>query len=156
VSVVACERIWRLYQRAVSEGRAIGPDTPAEALHELRKSCKKLRYLMEFFQSLFPARRIRSPIGALKTLQENLGNFQDYAVQIATLKRFGHQMAAEGNAPPDTLLAMGMLIEELERRQQAARAEFTDRFGKFDSHGNHAHYRRLFTGCTPAEPDATA
>jgi hypothetical protein len=65
-------------------------------------------------------------------------------------------MAAEGNAPPDTLLAMGMLIEELERRQQAARAEFADRFGKFDSPGNHAHYRRLFTGCTPAEADAAA
>ncbi len=156
VSALACERIWRLYRRTLSEGRAIGPDTPAVALHELRKTCKKLRYLMEFFQSLFPARRIRSPIGALKALQENLGNFQDYAVQIATLKHFGQQMAAEGKAPPDTLLAMGMLIEELERRQQAARAEFADRFGKFDSPGNHAHYRRLFTGCTPAEADAAA
>ncbi len=153
---VACERIWRVYQRTLSEGRVIGADTPSEAIHELRKTCKKLRYLMEFFQSLFPPRRIKSPIRALKTLQDNLGIYQDCVVQIATLKTFSHQMAAEGKAPPDTLLAMGMLIEELERRQQAAHEEFADTFGKFDSSGNHAHYRQLFTGCIPAGEAATA
>jgi CHAD domain-containing protein len=153
---VACERIWRVYQRALNEGRAIGADTPAEALHELRKTCKKLRYLMEFFQSLFPPRRIKSTINALKALQDNLGDYQDCVVQIATLKQFSHQMAAEGVAPPDTLLAMGMLIDELQRRQQAARGEFADRFEDFDSPGNHVHYRQLFTGCSPDETEATA
>jgi CHAD domain-containing protein len=147
---VACERIWHVYQRALGEGRDIRPDTPAEALHELRKTCKKLRYLMEFFQSLFPAGRIKSPIRALKGLQDNLGGFQDCVVQITTLRRFSHQMTAEGNAPPDTLLAMGMLIDELERRQQAAHEEFAGSFRNFDSSRNQAHYRKLFTGCTPA------
>jgi hypothetical protein len=42
---------------------------------------------------------------------------------------------------------MGMLIDELERRQQTAHEEFADRFGKFDTSANHAHYRELFTGC---------
>jgi CHAD domain-containing protein len=152
---LACTRIWRVYQRALSEGRAIRPETPAEALHELRKTCKKLRYLMEFFQSLFPAERIKSPIKALKALQDNLGAFQDCVVQVATLRRFSHQMSAEGDAPADTLLAMGMLIDELERRQQAAREEFADRFTGFDSSGNHAHYRKLFTQCEPPPQEAT-
>ena len=156
VLAVACERVWHIYQRALKEGRAIGAESPAEALHELRKTCKKLRYLMEFFQSLFPPRRIKSPIRALKALQDNLGTYQDCAVQMATLKQFSHQMADEGIAPPDTLLAMGMLIDELERRQQAARGEFADRFGNFDSHANHVHYRELFTGCIPDEPEAMA
>ena len=153
---VACERIWHIYQRSLDEGRAITADSPPEALHELRKTCKKLRYLMEFFQSLFPPRRIKSPIRALKALQDNLGTYQDCTVQIATLKHFSHQMVAEGDAPPDTLLAMGMLIDELERRQQAAHEEFADRFGKFDSSANHAHYRELFTGCIPDERETTA
>jgi CHAD domain-containing protein len=156
VLVVACERIWHVYQRTLKQGRAIGAESPPEALHELRKTCKKLRYLMEFFQSLFPPRRIRSPIRALKALQDNLGDYQDCVVQIATLKQFSHQMVNEGDAPPDTLLAMGMLIDELGRRQQAARAEFAERFGKFDSPGNHDHYRELFTGCLPEEQEATA
>jgi len=151
---VACERIWHVFQLAVKEGRAIDADSPPEALHELRKTCKKLRYLMEFFQSLFPARRIKAPIRALKALQDNLGEFQDCAVQIATLKRFSHQMVDEGDAAPDTLLAMGMLIDELERRQRTARDEFTQRFGNFDSDANHDHYRELFTGCRAPAPEA--
>lgn len=153
---VACERIWHIYQRALKQGRAIGVDSPEEALHELRKTCKKLRYLMEFFQSLFPPRRIKSPIRALKALQDNLGEYQDCTVQIETLKRFSHQMVAEGDIPPDTLLAMGMLIDELERRQQAAHEEFAERFGKFNSSANHAHYRELFTGCSPVAGEASA
>jgi len=152
---VACERIWRIYQRSLDEGRAITADSPPEVLHELRKTCKKLRYLMEFFQSLFPPRRIKSPIRALKALQDNLGDYQDCTVQIATLKQFSHQMAAEGDAPPDTLLAMGMLIDELERRQEAAHEEFADRFGKFDSSSNHDHYQGLFTGCIPDERETS-
>jgi len=110
---------------------------------------------MEFFQSLFPPRRIKSPIRALKALQDNLGDYQDCTVQIATLKQFSHQMAAEGDAPPDTLLAMGMLIDELERRQETAHEEFADRFGKFDSSSNHDHYQGLFTGCIPDERETS-
>jgi len=153
---VACERIWRIYQRALKEGRAIGVDSPPESLHELRKTCKKLRYLMEFFQSLFPTRRIKSPIRALKALQDNLGEYQDCTVQIATLKHFSHQMVDEGGTPPDTLLAMGMLIDELERRQRVAHEEFAERFGRFDSHANHTHYRELFTGCNPGAREESA
>ena len=50
---VVSRRIQNVYKMAVKEGRAIGPDTPAEALHNLRKTCKKLRYLMEIFQALY-------------------------------------------------------------------------------------------------------
>jgi CHAD domain-containing protein len=152
---VACKRIWHVYQLAVQEGRAIGVHSPAEAMHELRKTCKKLRYLMEFFQSLFAARRIKSPIRALKALQDNLGEFQDCTVQIATLKRFSHQMVDEGDAAPDTLLAMGMLIDELERRQRTAREEFAARFRSFDSDANHGHYRQLFTDCRVPDRETT-
>ena len=141
---VARERIWRVYRRTLKEGRAIEPQTPAEALHELRKTCKKLRYLMEFFQNLFPADRIKALIKVLKTLQDNLGNFQDYEVQVMALKHFSHQMVAENHPSPDTLLAMGMLIEGLERRQHLAREEFEDCFAGFALPENQEHFRELF------------
>ncbi|MEA2095044.1 MAG: CHAD domain-containing protein [Pseudomonadota bacterium] len=145
---VANKRIWRIYQRALKEGHAIDAASPAEALHELRKTCKKLRYLIEFFQSLYPAARIKALIRVLKTLQDNLGNFQDYEVQVATLKAFSHQMVAEGKVPPDTLLAMGMLIDGLERRQHQAREEFAGRFSRFALPENRKHFRKLFTVST--------
>jgi CHAD domain-containing protein len=141
---VACERIWRIYRRAIREGNAINAESPADDLHELRKTCKKLRYLMEFFQSLYPAARIKELIRVLKTLQDNLGNFQDYEVQVMTLKKFSHQMVAEGGVSPDTLLAMGMLIDGLERRQHQAREEFAGRFANFNLQENRDRFRKLF------------
>ena len=146
---VAGERIWRIYRRALKEGNAIHAQSPADDLHELRKTCKKLRYLMEFFQSLYPATRIRTLIRTLKTLQDNLGNFQDYEVQAATLKQFSHQMMAESQVSADTLLAMGMLIDGLERRQQQARKEFSGRFAEFSLPKNHNRFRKLFTSAEP-------
>ena len=141
---VACERIWRIYRRAIREGDAITTESPADDLHELRKTCKKLRYLMEFFQSLYPGGEIKSLIKVLKSLQDNLGNFQDYEVQVATLKDFSHKMVAEGKVPPDTLLAMGMLIDGLERRQHQAREEFAGRYGSFSAQDHQDRFRQLF------------
>ena len=141
---VACERIWRVYRSAIKEGNAINTESPAEALHELRKTCKKLRYLMEFFQSLYPSGDIKGSIRILKTLQDNLGNFQDYEVQVSTLKKFSRQMVAESTVPPDTLLAMGMLIDRLERRQHQAREEFSGRYAGFSQQDNQDRFRKLF------------
>ena len=101
-------------RRVRKEGRAIGPDSPPEEMHELRKSCKKLRYLMEFFQSLYPAVEVRG-CQALKTILDNLGGFQDLAVQAAHLREMAARMRAEGLAEPGTLLAMGTLIGDLLR-----------------------------------------
>ena len=147
---VACKRIWRVYRRILKEGRAITPDSPAEELHELRKTGKKLRYLMEFFQSLFPDSEIKALIKALKQLQDNLGDFQDYEVQVMTLRKFSQQMVAEDAAPAEALLAMGMLIEGLERRQHAARAEFATCFAGFEQQENREHFRQLFSRKAPA------
>ena len=153
---LADERIWHVYTRALKQGRAIGPDTPAVALHELRKTCKKLRYLMEFFQSLYPAREIKQLIHVLKSLQDNLGQFQDYEVQVETLKRFSHQMVEEDKVNPDTLLAMGMLIERLEDSQKLARKEFSERFEAFAADENVEHFRKIFVENRPSEQDIEA
>lgn len=144
ILAVARQRIWKTYRGIIKEGQAIKPDTPAEALHELRKTGKKLRYLMEFFQSVFPPEEIKELIKILKLLQENLGDFQDYEVQVMTLKLFSQRMVAEGGVPTETLLAMGMLIEGLERRQQKARNDFANCFAHFALAENRLRFRALF------------
>lgn len=153
IGELASERIWRVYRRALKEGRAIDNDSPAEALHELRKTCKKLRYLMEFFTPLYPATRIRAPIKALKRLQDNLGDVQDFAVQAAALEHFSELMAAELKAPPSTLVAMGMLVEQLLQRQHEARRVFAACFAEFDTPDNHAKYQSLFKRASAAAGD---
>jgi CHAD domain-containing protein len=149
VSEVARRRIRKALRRALREGEAIGDDSPAEDLHELRKTCKKLRYLLEFFQSLYPPPKIAKLIQALKTLQDNLGDFQDLQVQSKALQTFADQMAAEREVPPRALLALGMLIEGLQHRQRQARDEFTGRFAAFSRKKNRRHFDELFSGSEP-------
>jgi CHAD domain-containing protein len=149
IGKVANERIWRVYRRVLKEGRAIDPQSPAEALHELRKTCKKLRYLMEFFQSLYPPEKIKSLIGALKALQENLGDFQDLEVQAQNLKGFSRQMLETHDAPAETLMAMGILVANLTERQHQARAAFSACFAEFVRADHHTLFKALFTAQPP-------
>ena len=65
----------------VKMGTAIDDDSPAEDLHELRKVGKELRYLLEFFASLYPAEVVKPFVKTLKGLQDQLGRFQDREVQ---------------------------------------------------------------------------
>jgi CHAD domain-containing protein len=141
---VADARIWSMYRRVRKEGRAIEPDSPAEELHELRKSCKKLRYLLEFFSSLYPKKQAGALIKMLKVLLDNLGRFQDLAVQADHLGEIAHQMRVEKCATTDTLLAMGVLVGDLFDRQQKARVEFAGIFAGFDTDETGAIFRALF------------
>ncbi len=145
VKELADERIWRMLRRVRSEGRAIVPGSPAAELHELRKSCKKLRYLMEFFQSLYPAGEIGPAIKTLKVLLDDLGNLQDLAVQAGQLTDLAEAMHREGQADTRALLAMGALVADLLRRQGKARAAFAGVFRSFDSKKARVRYRRLFS-----------
>jgi CHAD domain-containing protein len=144
IGLLAGRRIRKTFQRVLREGGAIDDSSPAGELHQLRKTCKKLRYLLEFFQSLYPAAEVRKLIKALKGLQDNLGTFQDHSVQTETLRRFARQMADEDQAPPETLLAMGMLIDHLLQRELQCRDEFASRFAAFSSRRNRQRFAELF------------
>jgi len=144
IGQLAGERISKSFQRVLREGEEINDTSPAAELHQLRKSCKKLRYLLEFFRSLYPVGEIRKLIKVLKELQDNLGAFQDLSVQSETLRRYARQMAEEEKAPPETLLAMGMLVDHLRRQQLQCRDEFADRFATFSSQRNVRLFTRFF------------
>ncbi|MGH2944305.1 MAG: CHAD domain-containing protein [Solirubrobacteraceae bacterium] len=130
VADVAAERIATVYRRMVKMGRAIGEDSAPEALHELRKKGKELRYLLEFFSSLYPADVVRPMVTTLKGLQDVLGRFQDREVQADLLRALGDDIATmEGGAA--ALMAMGVLVERLAEQQAQARAEFAESFERF-------------------------
>ncbi|MHC4940341.1 MAG: CHAD domain-containing protein [Planctomycetota bacterium] len=140
----AKEQIWKLQRRVLRDGRAIDDDTPSAAVHELRLDCKKLRYMMEFCRSLFEPGAMTDQIKALKRLQDNLGDFNDLEVQQGKLGSFAEEMEAIGQAPLETAMAMGQLIEQLKERQAEERRRFGQRFPEFDSPKNDKRARRLF------------
>jgi len=141
IKALADLRIWKTYQKVLNEGNAIDDNSPAIALHDLRKTCKKLRYLMEFFQSLYSEADIKTLIKALKGFQEILGDFQDFEVQEQTLKLFSEEML-QAIAPPSshTFLAMGILVQQLDYKRLQAREQFSGRF----THFKETQYQSLF------------
>ncbi len=143
IKELADQRIWKVYQRLLDEGNAIGELSPAEALHDLRKTCKKLRYLLEFFQTLYPATEFKSVLKALKGFQSVLGDFQDYEIQEVNLKLFSAEMMDNG-APTNTFLAMGVLVQHLDTLRCAARNDFTQQFELFKQVKNQKTFKRLF------------
>lgn len=144
VAEFARRRTWRMYKRVMREGQAITKASPPTDLHELRKSCKKLRYLIEFFQALFPRDEIRKLTKELKALQNNLGDFQDLDVQTHTLRQFSAQMRDENTMTPRTELAMQTLLEALQSRMQKVRGEFEARFDHFSRKPNIRRFQRLY------------
>lgn len=130
VGTIARRRIRRAHRRMLERGRAIGPTTPAAELHALRKDAKQLRYLIECFGGLYEPAARRPFVQRLKTMQENLGEHQDAEVQALMLGELADQLGAQLDV--SSMLAIGRLIERLERRRRAARAAFAARFAAFD------------------------
>lgn len=143
VKALADQRIWKVYRRIIKQGNRITDQSPAEDLHELRKTCKKLRYLMEFFQSLYPEKKIKPLIKSLKNFQEILGDHQDLEVQEHTLKKFSEEMM-NNHIPANTFLAMGVLIQNLDNLRRQARQAFASKFAAFKEAENQAAFAALF------------
>ncbi|RME35038.1 MAG: CHAD domain-containing protein [Gammaproteobacteria bacterium] len=137
------ENTWRVYRKVLREGGAIDDSSPVEALHELRKSCKKLRYLMEAGRSLYPPKRIRRAIAELKLLQDTLGAITDLDVQRSLLLRW-EQVLAKRGIPEETIAAIEALRGVLGRQERKARKRFARTFERFSERANRKRYRRLF------------
>jgi CHAD domain-containing protein len=128
----------------VRDGRAITADSPDEALHDLRKRGKELRYLLELFGPLFPAGVVKPMVVALKDLQDVLGRFQDRAVQATLLEAAGRELARRRSGPA-ALMALGLVVETLAADQQAARAAFAERFAAFAARDQRRLVRETFS-----------
>jgi CHAD domain-containing protein len=142
---LARKRIYTKYRRTVKDGTLILEDTKDEMLHLLRIECKKLRYLLEFFSSLFPRKKVNVLIEQLKKLQDNLGDFNDYCVQEEYLLKIAEELPATDQQSKKTLVAIGSLIGTLDREKQAAKDAFAKTFTDYASPANKTSFRELFT-----------
>ena len=144
VITLAREFIWRRYTKIMKDGEKIDNDSPDGKLHNLRIQCKKLRYLMEFFASLFPSDEIGLLTKQLKRFQDNLGEFNDLSMQQGTLKEYLDTIDPESDQNMLIAAAIGGLIMNLNIRQQHVRAEFSDQFRHFGQKKNRLLFKQLF------------
>ncbi|EXI80945.1 MAG: hypothetical protein AW10_01559 [Candidatus Accumulibacter appositus] len=66
--------------KKVAELAVLTKDSNPEARHDLRKALKRLRYALEFFAPLFPARRLQRYQESAAGLLDLLGRMNDFAV----------------------------------------------------------------------------
>lgn len=128
---VVRERIAKLQKRVLKRGKKMGDMAPMPALHRLRIDCKKLRYMLELFRSLFVSEEIGASIKRLRRLQNTLGRINDLDIQQRNLRTHSDVMAEEGIADATTLLTLGRIAERMALRQEKQRRRFAKRFRTF-------------------------
>ncbi len=136
---VARRRIRKRYRKVVRRGLAIDDATPPGELHRLRLDCKKLRYLLEFFRSLFEPEQMARFIATLKQLQNNLGDFNDCTVQLELLSTLtGDDVSAT------TAAALRRLSAAIDRVRGQERAAFQGAFAPFAAEPTRQLFEHLF------------
>jgi len=115
-------------KKVLKFGKQILATGSDELLHQLRIEGKKLRYLLEFFSSLFVQEKIQFLIGNLKLLQDNLGDYNDLSVQQEKLYTSANDIAPRNKTGKNTVLAFGVLIGKLGEKQQKVKNEFAKTF----------------------------
>ena len=144
VILVANKYIWHAFRKVQKKGAAINSDSEEKSLHDLRKACKSLRYLIEFFQKIYSTKKIHVLLDQLKMLQNNLGEFQDLVVQRYLLDEFNSGISRHSEIEEKTGVTMEMLAKNLNLRGLKVRNKYYSRFRHFNSKKNCDLYRRLF------------
>jgi CHAD domain-containing protein len=141
---VASGWIWMACRRAYRMGKAITDETPDADLHELRLDCKKLRYLIEPFKSLYPGEPCEQILSSLKALQDVLGEHQDLSVQLSML----HHLDRKGRRPPgidfEATASLSRLNLYLPERKKTVRSTFREAFNNFSQRETRRLFKQLF------------
>jgi len=146
---LARERTRAAYDRVVKRGGAMHGGSSGYEFHRLRLQCKKLRYLLEFFRSLFDAQRGDDAVESLRAIQDDLGYLNDLRVQALWLLRFvdpalvseDRTIVAAIEALPDgTPRAIRDTLGYVEHERLAVRERFLQGFVRFIAPAQHTAF----------------
>jgi CHAD domain-containing protein len=144
ILTLAQKRIYKQYESIVEASNRILESIDDEKLHALRIECKKLRYLMEFFSSLFSNKKLNVLIAQLKKLQNKLGDFNDLCVQQEYLLNISEELSATNKKNKKVLVSIGSLIGALNREMRVVKKSMFKTLTNFASHPNERLFRELF------------
>ena len=127
---LAAQHARSAYRRIVKAATPVTESTPADHLHRLRRRCKRMRYLLDSYESVYAPGPHRAVLSALKRLQDCLGDIQDSDVQRSQLADIAATLSDQG-VPVATVLAMGALRDRNTTRDRAAREDLRRRLEAF-------------------------
>jgi CHAD domain-containing protein len=135
---VVRKRVRRRCRSIVQLGTQLLAEPDDKRLHALRIACKKLRYVLECFGSLFPGKKTTVLIKPLRALQDNLGRAHDLFVQQEALRHFATRFAGSDQQTHKTLQAIDSLRRGLEEEKQTVVQAFPELFAAFAARIGHA------------------
>ncbi len=141
---IASKSVLKAYRRIVARGEGLGDDPPVRTMHRLRIDAKNLRYLLEFFRSLWADQKVGPLIRQLKAVQDALGGFNDMEVQQNRLRTVVCDLTSTRKVDAPTLSAVDRMTAECRARQKTERRSFTKRFDALISPKTQARYQSLF------------
>ena len=97
LGAIAPALVDKRFRRLTRKRRSL--DLPSDALHDVRKDAKKLRYTLEFLAEALPHRSTRKLVKRLGALQEALGAINDTATGSLLLDRLDRGAALDGASP---------------------------------------------------------
>lgn len=130
------------YRRIRKAVRGVTGQTAPDELHRLRRRCKRMRYLLDGYASVFAPEPHRQVLSALKGLQDCLGDIQDVDVQRRQLTELALTLSRRGSGP-ETLLSIGALRERILPRDAIAREKLDRRLSRFCSADTRAQVAAL-------------
>jgi CHAD domain-containing protein len=133
-------------RRVLKKGNKLLDHEPEdEALHSLRIDCKKLRYLLEFFSSLYDANGINILVKQLKSLQNLLGDYNDLSVQISDLSGRLKNLSKVSENSIEQAAAFGGLLTFFKQKKTELRNNFSQVFREFSDVSHLNIYDQLFS-----------
>jgi len=138
-SAIAADLVARATRQLVRRAEAVTVDTPIDAIHDVRKRTKRLRYALDLFESVLDRRATKASQRATKRLQDDLGAFQDNVVYHA---RMTELLAESSGLAPDTLLVAQELIATFDSRVASARRELPTQLARYVEETSAATDRR--------------
>jgi len=120
--------IRKRYKRILNKGNSLNKNSLAHEYHLLRIDVKKLRYIIEFFSSLFNKDGYDNLLKRLKTIQSVLGEHQDLEVQSSYLKELSRLPELDNHK---TITALNELRKTMAHMEEQKRQEFRDIFKFF-------------------------
>lgn len=124
----ATARAGRRFRRRVRAARRAGPEEREEALHEVRRAAKRVRYTAEVGRAQL-GRAARQPVRWSKRVQTSLGALQDTVVTRERCRRLGIEATAAGE-PAFTYGRLHALEEARADRALAAFEQLEPELGR--------------------------
>jgi len=152
VGEYASKLIYKRYRKIRKMARVINDGTSDQEVHELRIEFKKLRYLMEFFATLYPPLELKELLKSMKSLQSSLGRFNDYSVQQISLNIVVEmQQQGKRKADMDIVRSIGALVAAIHAKQLEARRQIALSLDGFTGDKMASMFTRLFHASTESK-----